>query len=195
MAKSIKILARRENSYTRWCEGVKKVLDMAAKGGLQLEQGLLLQAGDVGAGDVVGGGHLALGLGQTAIQTITAANDVGLPGRQQLRHQAADQQAVFLVLQLVQHGVLLAHHVAETQGVAVRAGVQGLVEGDLPLELSLGAEIHEDLIFDTAGGVGGELDLFVGAEGVHGLDETDRADGDQILLVGGLGVVLLEDAP
>ena len=47
MAKSIKILVRRENSYTRWCEGGKKPLDMAAKGSFQLEKGLLLQAGDV----------------------------------------------------------------------------------------------------------------------------------------------------
>ena len=47
MAKSIKILVRRENSYTRWCEGGKKPLDMAAEGGFQLEQGLLLQAGDI----------------------------------------------------------------------------------------------------------------------------------------------------
>lgn len=47
MAKSIKILVRRENSYTRWCEGVKKPLDMAAEGSFQFEKGLLLQAGDV----------------------------------------------------------------------------------------------------------------------------------------------------
>ena len=143
---------------------------------------------------MVGGGHLTLGLGHAAVQTVAAADDVGLPGRQQLRHQTANQQAVLLVLQLVQHGVLLTHHVTEAQGVAVRAGVQGLVEGDLALELPLGAEVHEDLIFNASRGVGGEFDLLVGAEGVHGLDEADRADGDQVLLVGGLGVVFLEDA-
>ena len=95
---------------------------------------------------MVGGGHLTLGLGHAAVQTVAAADDVGLPGRQQLRHQTANQQAVLLVLQLVQHGVLLTHHVTEAQGVAVRAGVQGLVEGDLALELPLGAKVHEDLI-------------------------------------------------
>lgn len=47
MAKRIKILVRRENSYTRWCEDGKKPLDMAAEGSFQLEKGLLLQAGDV----------------------------------------------------------------------------------------------------------------------------------------------------
>ena len=142
---------------------------------------------------MVGGGHLTLGLGHAAVQTVAAADDVGLPGRQQLRHQTANQQAVLLVLQLVQHGVLLTHHVTEAQGVAVRAGVQGLVEGDLALELPLGAKVHEDLIFNASRGVGGEFDLLVGAEGVHGLDEADRADGDQVLLVGGLGVVFLDD--
>lgn len=44
----------------------------------------LVPAGYVGAGDMVGGGHLTLGLGHTAIQTVAAADDVGLPGRQQL---------------------------------------------------------------------------------------------------------------
>ena len=42
--------------------------------------------------------------------------------------------------------------------------------------------------------MGCQADFFVRPEGVHGLDQADGADGDQILLVGSLGVVLLEDA-
>ena len=49
--------------------------------------------------------------------------------------------------------------------------------------------MHQDLIFNTSAGVGGEADALVGAEGVHRLDEADGADGDQILLIGCLRVV------
>lgn len=52
----------------------------------------------------------------------------------------------------------------------------------------------EDSIFNTPGRIGCQADFFVRLEGVHGLDQADGADGDQILLVGSLGVVLLEDA-
>ena len=52
----------------------------------------------------------------------------------------------------------------------------------------------EDSIFNTPAGVGRQLDAPVGAEGVHRLDEPYGADGDQILLIGRLGVVFFEDA-
>ena len=49
-------------------------------------------------------------------------------------------------------------------------------------------------IFNTSACIGGQADALVGAEGVHRLDEADGADGDQILLLLGLGVVFFEDA-
>ena len=52
----------------------------------------------------------------------------------------------------------------------------------------------EDSILNTSRGVGGESCAFGVVKGRDGLDEADGADGDQILLVGSLGVVLLEDA-
>lgn len=52
----------------------------------------------------------------------------------------------------------------------------------------------EDSIFYTTSGVGGQLDSLVRAEGIDRLDKPDRSDGDQVLLVGGLRVILLEDA-
>lgn len=52
----------------------------------------------------------------------------------------------------------------------------------------------EDSIFYTTSGVGGQLDSLVRAEGIDRLDKPDRSDGDQVLLVSGLRVILLEDA-
>ena len=43
------------------------------------------------------------------------------------------------------------------------------------------ADVHQNLIFDTAGCVGGKLDVLVCLEGVDRLDQPDCADGYQIL--------------
>ena len=51
--------------------------------------------------------------------------------------------------------------------------------------------MHQDLIFHTSGGVGGEAGGFGGIEGGDPFDEADGADGDQILLVRIGGVVFL----
>ena len=59
------------------------------------------------------------------------------------------------------------------------------------MQLALGAEIHQNLVFNAAGGVGCQADIFVAAERVDGFDEADGADGDEIILIVGLGVILL----
>ena len=41
--------------------------------------------------------------------------------------------------------------------------------------------MHQDLVFDAAGGVGRKLDLLVRVEGADGLDQTDRSDRNEIL--------------
>ena len=45
------------------------------------------------------------------------------------------------------------------------------------------ADEHQNFIFDTARGIGCELDVPVGAERADGLDQANRADGDEILNV------------
>ena len=67
------------------------------------------------------------------------------------------------------------------QLVAVPVGVDRLVERDLRLLVGDLADVHEDLIFDAARGIGRELDIPVGPEGIDGLDEPDGADGNEVL--------------
>ena len=40
--------------------------------------------------------------------------------------------------------------------------------------------MHEDLVFDAPGRIGGQLDVPVGVVGAHRLDEPDGADGDEV---------------
>ena len=143
----------------------------------------------IGPGDAEGGGDFPLGQGDGAPQPVPQADDLGLPGGQALVHQAAEPEGRVPVVKVLQHGVVHPHHVHQLQGVALLVRLDGVGEGDLPLELFLAAEVHEDLVFDAPGGVGGQAGALVGVEAGDPLDEADGADGDQVLLVGALGVV------
>ena len=158
----------------------------------QLLQRPLLDAGYIGPGDAEGGGDLPLGQGDGAPQPVPQADDLGLPGGQALVHQAAEPEGRVPVVEVLQHGVVHPHHVHQLQGVALLVRLDGVGEGDLPLELFLAAEVHEDLVFDAPGGVGGQAGALIGVEAGDPLDEADGADGDQVLLIGTLGVVFFE---
>ena len=54
--------------------------------------------------------------------------------------------------------------------------------------------MHQDLIFNTPAGIGGQPDVFVRLKGGDPLDEADGANGDQVVLVPGLGVVFFGEA-
>ena len=45
------------------------------------------------------------------------------------------------------------------------------------------AQVHEDLVFNTPGGIGSQLDVLFRVEGIDRLDQSDGADGDQILQI------------
>ena len=76
---------------------------------------------------------------------------------------------------------LRAEDVRQQQLVAVPVDVQRLVDRHLVL-LRLGlAQIHQNLVLDTARSVGGQLDVFFRAEGVDRLNQADGADRGQVL--------------
>ena len=152
----------------------------------------LAAAGYIAAGDAEGDGDLPLGQGDRAAQPIPQADDLGLPGGQTFPHQAADPQGAVPVVDVVQHGVIHPHHVHQLQGVALFVGVDGVGEGHLALELLLAAEIHQDLIFNAPGGVGGQPGALRRVKAGDPLDEADGPNGDQVLLIGALGIVFLK---
>ena len=106
----------------------------------------LVPARYVAPADAVQRRHLLLGLGQPPVQSVAPPDDVRLPLRQHLRHQPPDEHAVLLVLQLLQHGVVLAHHIAEIQGVALRSRLDGVRQRHLALQLPLRPKMHQNLI-------------------------------------------------
>lgn len=139
--------------------------------------------------DAALGGNLPLGMRGLAAQSIAQGDDLPLPGRQAgldtLPHLLAGVPGV----QLLQHVVVHRNHIHQREGAPVPARLQRLCEGYFPLQLLLGPEVHENLVFNTPAGVGGQPDIFIRLKGGDPLDESDGADGDQVVLVPGLGVV------
>ena len=152
----------------------------------------LAAAGYIAPGDTEGRGHLPLGQGNGTSQTVAQADDLRLPGSEALLDQDPDPQGAVPVVEIVQHGIVHPHHVHQLQGVALFVRVNGVRKRYLPLQFFLAAKIHEDLIFDTPGDIGGQTRAFGRVKAGDALDEPDGADGDQILLIGALRVVFLE---
>ena len=150
-----------------------------------------MAAGYIGPGDAAPGGDLPLGEGGAAVQAVAEGYDLPLPPVQAGLDAAAHPGAGILGIQVLQKGVVHPDGVHEGEGAPLPLPVQGVGERDLPLGLALGAEVHEHLIFDAAGGVGGQADLSVRTEGAHPLDEPDGANGNQVVLVAVGSVVLL----
>lgn len=151
----------------------------------------LSAAGHIASGDAEGGGDFPLGQGHGAPQAVAQADNLRLPGGEPLPDKPVEPQGVVPVVKVLQHGVVHAHHVHELEGVAVLVGVDGVGEGDFPLELFLAAEVHEDFVFNAPGGVGSEAGPLGWVEAGDAFNQSDGADGNQVLLVGVLGVVFL----
>ena len=147
----------------------------------------------IGAGDAALGRDLPLGQGRAGIQAVPEGDDHGLPLVQASLDAPAHLGAGVTGIQLLQHIVVHADGVHQRQGVAVPIPVNGIRQGDFSLELFLAAEVHENFVFNAAGGVGGQAGALLRVEAGDALDEADGADGDQVLLIGALGIVFLDD--
>ena len=146
----------------------------------------------IGPGDAALGSDFSLGQGRAGVQPVAQGNNHSLPLIQALGHASAHLGAGVTGVQLLQHIVVYADGVHQREGAAVSIpSVQGVRQGHLPLQLSLGAEVHQDFIFNTPGGIGGQADIFVRFECTDPLDQADGSDGNQVVLVSVGGVVFL----
>ena len=152
----------------------------------------LAAAGYIGPGDAALGGDFPLGQGRPGIEPIAQGDHHGLPLVQALGDTPAHLGAGVSGVQLLQHVVIHLDGVQQREGIPVPVPVDGVGQGHLPLQLSLGAEVHQNFIFNAPGGIGGQADVLIRLEGADPLDQADGADGDQVVLVAVGGVVLLK---
>ena len=138
-------------------------------------------------------GNLPLPLGRLAVQAVTHGNNfpfllcqVGADGLPQLLHG-------FPGGNLLKKIAVLADHIHQGQCSAVGTHFNAIGKGYILTGLSLTSKVHKYFIFNTSGGIGGKAGTFGCVKSGNSFDQTNGANRDQILLIGGLGVVLLEE--
>ena len=94
-------------------------------------QGALFDAGYIGPGNPEGGGNFPLGQGDGAAQPVPQANDLRLPGGQTLPDDLVEPERAVPVVDIVQHGVIHAHHIHREKGLgaALKASAHYLASG------------------------------------------------------------------
>lgn len=94
-----------------------------------------------------------------------------------------------VLLDCAQPFVLAADHILQSEGIAVAVGFECVGQRQFARRLALVPEVHQQLVLDALGGVGGKADALVRAERADCFDQSDGADRDQVILLGAGGVV------
>ena len=87
--------------------------------------------------------------------------------------------------------VLAADDILQGQRVAVAIGFERVGQRKLSRVFPLLPEMHEQLVLNAFGSIGGQTDAFIRPEGTDCLNQPDGADGNQVILLGAGGIVFL----
>ena len=156
-------------------------------------QGLFLDARDVAAADAALLRDLPLCQRRAAAQAVAQGDDRLFARRKDLFHDGAQLAVQLACAEILEKILLRADRVHEGQRAAVPPGLDAVRERNILRALSLRTKIHQDLIFYASGSIGRQSRALTGVEGRDAFDEPNRADGDQILLIGGLCIVFFHD--
>ena len=129
-------------------------------------------------------GHFPLGQGFAAAQPIAQLDYQQFPVRQDLLHGLVEPCGIFPGAEVFKQIVVGADDIHQGEGVAILAGFYVIGQRDVAAGLFLTAKVHQDFIFHTSGGIGGKPGPLGAVKGGNTFNQSDGADGDQILLIG-----------
>lgn len=126
-------------------------------------------------------------------QSVAQVDDLPLPRGEILCDEGVQLLGFNPQVDLVVDVAVVGHDVLEGQRIAVLVGIDRVVDEDVLRKLAPPAEVHQNLIFDTPARVSREFRSLLAIEGGDRLDQPDRADRNQVVLVLEVGVVLFDD--
>ena len=142
----------------------------------------LLQPGDVGLGDAQPVRHLLLGLLLAAVQAEAQGDDRAAPGRSSWsRASRSSCRSTSASMGRITRSFSVPRMSDRSSSLPSQSVFSGSSKDTSRLLGGGLAQVHQDLVFDAAGGVGGQLDVLGRLIGAHRLDQPDGADGDQVL--------------
>ena len=157
----------------------------------QFLQGTLFDSGYIASADAGGEGDFSLALGRLAVQAIAQADDLLLLQGQAGGHCLPQLLGQFPVAHLLQQIPLFADHIHQLQGRTVCSGFDVIRKGHILRTFSLSPKVHQNLVFHTSGGISSQPRAFGRVKTADALHQTNGANGNQILLLIGLGIVFL----
>jgi len=152
-------------------------------------QGPLLDPGYIAAADAQLLRHLPLAMGRGSEQAVAQPDHLPLLICQTPLHRPTKLPGILPGVQLLQQVLVPRHHILKRQRPSLGPRLDQLRQRHIRAALPPGTKIHQDLIFNTPGSVGCELDILIHPVGADGLDQADGANGDQVLLLRFGGVV------
>ena len=88
--------------------------------------------------------------------------------------------------------IFAADDILQCQRIAVAIGFQRVGQRQLARVFSFLTEVHQQLVLNAFGGIGRQTDAFIRTEGVDRFDQSNRANGNQVILLGAGGIVFLK---
>ena len=143
----------------------------------------LVPAGYVGTRNAALRGDLPLRQRVSPTESVAQNQDRPLPRRQRPRHRVVELPVHLLRAQVFEQILVCADHIHQRQRICVLPRLDALRQRHVPRRLLLRPEIHQNLIFYTPGRIGCEPCALRRVERRNALDETDRPDRQQILLI------------
>ena len=92
----------------------------------------------------------------------------------------------------IQNVYVVGDDIVESNAVSVFININGIAEVYVISGFLFAAKIHQDFIFNTSASISSEFGSFCIIKAGNRFDQTDGADGDQILLIPVCGVVFFE---
>ena len=117
-------------------------------------------------------------------EPVPQADDLALAGGKTMGERVVHGIVAVVLIDGGQPLVLAADDVLQGKGVAIPIGLERIRQRKLACGFAFLAEVHQQLVLDALGRIGRQTDIFIRPEGADRLDQPNRTNRYEIVLLG-----------